>query len=187
MLIPATSTLFFFVTTALCIYYAKKNKEKEFLGDCSTLSNKEYAVSTSWIITDEKVVAYPCSAGYAHNFAANPGFLQDLRRELESVGNSKDIKGNCANLCDIDNKSYVTVEAKGKVPLADGLKLPNVFCDKENGVLNSAGPPFNKGDNGDLNACRCDSENNYLAGCTKCEAVVTFKTKTCLASPAGSN
>jgi len=170
-------------------------KTKNFTGDCSVLSFTEYIVDTSWTVDQSIVYSYPCSGGYAKNFASNENLLEDVRNQVNEAGRALGINADCANLCDFDNKSYELVgdntpnEAiTGRVSIIDVYppEIGAIFCDPVDGILNNFNPfrddAFNNGPNADQNACRCDPDNNYISGCYECQGSVKFAVKSCLDS-----
>jgi len=164
-----------------------KGDIKQFLGDCAPLSQKTFTTPVEWTVTQESVFQYPCSNGYVANFAANTGLLDAVRTKINEEGRSLGLKNtNCANLCDINNRAYVPSPATGKDSLADTLQNPGLYCNFDNGLLNNSPiANFNKGVNGDENACRCDPPT-YLSGCSVCSATITFSLGECLTSPGGN-
>jgi len=174
----------------------KSPKAKNFIGDCSVLSGAEFEITTGWEVDSELLYTYPCSGGYAPNFAANDQLLKDVRGAINNSGRSLGIDADCANLCDVDNGSYELVGGDaitGRVSVADVYpsKIANIFCEPVFGILNEFNPArddaFNNGPNNDLNACRCDPDNKkgggkYISGCNQCEGSLKFKVKSCLNS-----
>lgn len=165
----------------------KKLKKPTFTGNCTALTDTIITVETSYVVTDDIVFPYPCSGGYLPNFAANKNFLKDVRNAINEAGNELGIDADCANLCDISNGSYSTVDGTvtGVGSLEDNLRFPNIFCKSKKGILNNVGDndDFNKGD-GDDSPCRCDPDEGYLSGCYECSGTVTFSLQTCLDSSA---
>lgn len=102
------------------------------------------------------------------------------------------IDADCANWCDIDNGSYVTVNVTGAVSVEETFVNSDVFCLFSGGLndLDAADAGFNNGNEvdpvtGDLgpfvNACRCYPEiDGYLAGCSQCSGFVSFSVKSCI-------
>jgi len=177
-----------------------RKSDKAYIGDCSALSFSDFTITTEWEIDPGILYTYPCSGGYATNFASNDQLLKDVRKAINRAGYALGIKADCANLCDVDNKSYVLVGddtpdevITGRVSVAAVYppEIANIFCDPVDGVLNNFNPnrddAFDNGPNGDLNACRCDPENEkgggkYISGCYECEGALRFKVKSCLDS-----
>jgi len=178
----------------------KGKSAKNYVGDCSKLSFSDFEITTEWEVDSDVAYTYPCSGGYATNFAANNQLLKDVRGAINKAGRELGINADCANLCDVDNKSYKLVgddtpdaAVGGMLSIADVYpsKIANIFCDPVFGVLNDFNPDrddaFDNGPNNDLNACRCDPEDKegggkYISGCYECAALVTFSVKSCLDS-----
>jgi len=178
----------------------KSDKSKNYVGDCSALSFGDFEIATGWEVDSEVAYTYPCSGGYVTNFAANDQLLKDVRGAINERGRDLGINADCANLCDVDNGSYKLVgkdtsneAVTGQRSIAEVYprKIAEIFCDEEFGVLNNDNPfrddAFNTGPNNDLNACRCDPDDElgggkYISGCYECEGVLTFSVKSCLDS-----
>ena len=160
------------------------------------MSFEDFEIATGWEVDSEVAYTYPCSGGYVTNFAANDQLLKDVRGAINERGRDLGIKADCANLCDVDNGSYELVGGDaitGRVSVADVYpsKIANIFCEPVFGILNEFNPArddaFNNGPNNDLNACRCDPDDElgggkYISGCYECEGVLTFSVKSCLDS-----
>ena len=164
------------------------------------MSFEDFEIATGWEVDSEVAYTYPCSGGYVTNFAANDQLLKDVRGAINERGRDLGIKADCANLCDVDNGSYKLVgkdtsneAVTGQRSIAEVYprKIAEIFCDEEFGVLNNDNPnrddAFNTGPNNDLNACRCDPDDElgggkYISGCYECEGVLTFSVKSCLDS-----
>ena len=92
---------------------------------------------------------------------------------------------DCANLCDIDNASYDTIEQFGEGDIGKNLLNADIFCDPETGVFNDPAQNINddfKNAPNETNACACAPEDDYFAGCYECSGTVQFSVKTCLDS-----
>jgi hypothetical protein len=119
------------------------------------------STQTNWEITPDIAVSYPCSGGYAKNFAANANLLPDIRKKVEEVAEALGLPKKCANFCDFDNGAYETDTVSGHTDFDD-----EQICESD-----AAG--------GELGGCVCGSDIDPVAGCKHCSAVVKFKLNTC--------
>jgi len=173
-----------------------KSKTKNFIGDCSALSNMDFVgFAYEWEVDPDFLYAYPCSGGSVTNFAANDRLLKVVRDEINDRGRDMGINADCASLCDVDNGSFELDgdDVSGKTSIAEAYpeQIAGIFCDQEFGVLNNDNPDrdvaFNTGPKNDLSACRCDPDDEqgggkYISGCYKCGGALKFRTKSCLDS-----
>ena len=127
---------------------------------------QEFTIQANWNLKKGTAVTYPCSAGYAKNFAANNRLLKNV---LKAIDNEYD---GCSALCNIDNASYVVESVSGRQDLSKRL-LDEETCDALSGKFGFAN-----------DACKCDSNGNgvdtSVYGCAKCRSVVKFKVSECL-------
>jgi len=168
-------------------------------GQCSDLSEHDFELEVEWEIDANTAAAYPCSNGYATNFAANDQLLAKVRQTLDSAKPFQ----KCSKYCDIDNGSYkLKGAAFGAYNLDEALPnyLSSKFCGA-NGVLTQAGKAGGYRD--DEPVCKCEAKYDdldaasnaviadgetspspgYIAGCEYCAAKITFKTKNCYDKP----
>jgi len=79
-------------------------------GKCQELTRfDEYtgSLNTTWTVPLEYLITYPCSAGYARNFAANPELLKDVTAAIDLAGHDVGASA-CGNKCDINNGGYTS-------------------------------------------------------------------------------
>jgi hypothetical protein len=128
---------------------------------CAALTGQTLTIDTAWDLNQNNAVSYPCSAGYAKNFAANENLLHDVRAAIKKAGELLGAE-DCQKKCDIDNGSYTKAT---KVVGSGDLKdvLPEEFCGEHGFLRNAAASGFTS-----ENPCVCDSANGYYAGCRHC-------------------
>ena len=167
---------------------AKRNAKRDALiGDCSSLAKTSFEIETGYLLDSEIAYTYPCSGSYLRYFGSNYNLLLDVYEAINKKGREMGIDADCANLCDIDNDSFETVQKNGAGSLFE-LENSEIFCDPNIGILND--PALSSKRNDDFNnptggnACMCDPANGYVAGCSQCFGRVKFRVDTCLDSSA---
>ena len=162
----------------------KGARRQALIGDCSQLANTSFEVETEYLLDSNIAYTYPCSGSYLRYFGSNFNLLADVREAINAKGRELGMDVDCANLCDIDNDSFDTDTKSGAGDLFD-LENSDILCDPITGVLNDPNQVRNDDfDNPNGNACECDPERGYVAGCALCFGTVSFKVNTCLDSSA---
>jgi hypothetical protein len=186
------------------------NLPGDFLGyprdKCQDFSGKGGAFTTTWTVPLDLLITYPCSAGYATNFAANPGYLKELIPDISKTARQQTQGRACGNKCDINNAGYGTPNGLdydwiyGK-KFNSYYKILKLFKPKEfaffcgddvpvngkytTGALNEYWAKKSVGTLGEypkVNACKCEKGHdgtNYEIGCIQCRADTTWSVGKC--------
>merc|ERR1712113_616952 len=121
----------------------------------------------------QTAVTYPCSLGYATNFAANNQLLKDVLARIDEE------RWGCSKYCNINNGGYVGLEVNGEGDLTQfPVFLDSKTCEKLPGQFGFASE----------HPCVCDGSNTAtgsttgpsIYGCAHCAAKIEFEVSSCL-------